>query len=371
MAVVALVALGCRRPPPAGAVDAGTRADAPGTTAAADAAAAPRSSDPCGILLPNQRDLVVARVGEQRLTLCDFTRRVNSQNPYLRARFNAPEQRRALLQSWVDAELLAAEAQAQGLDNEPAVRRAITMQLARRLEQQVREAVPQPTVSDADIRAYFEAHRAEYETEAQVRGSQIVLATRAQAERTLTELRAHESDDALFRQRVRELSIDNTSRSAEGDLGFVAREGGPGVEPEVVAALYALERDGALAAQVVESAHGGINRTPAFHIVRRTARREPLRRTLEDESRRIRSRLMRDRYEAAQEAAVRALVTQLRGASNVQVDEAALAAVQVQASPPVPGAVPTMPGMPPGLRPATAPGTVPPAAPGTMPGRAP
>ncbi len=309
--------------------------------------ALPRSSDPCGILLPAQRDLLVARVGEQRLTLCDFTRRVNSQNPYLRARFNAPEQRRALLQSWVDAELLAAEAQAQGLDNEPAVRRAITMQLARRLEQQVREAVPQPTVTDAEVRAYYEAHRAEYETEAQVRGSQIVLATRAQAERTLAELRAQEDNDALFRQRVRELSIDSSSRSAEGDLGFVPRAGGPGVEPAVVEALYAIERNGALADHVVESAPAGPGRAPTFHIVRRTARRDALRRTLEDESRRIRARLVRDRYEAAQEAAVRALVTQLRGATTVQIDEAALAAVEVHARPPTGG--PTPAGMPTGM----------------------
>src|SRR5581483_6254165 len=91
------------------------------------------TEDPCGGLTEAQRTAVVARVGDQRLTLCDFARRMNLQNPYQRARFNSPEARRALVQSWVDAELLAAEAHDQGLDQDPEVRRAITMRLARAL----------------------------------------------------------------------------------------------------------------------------------------------------------------------------------------------------------------------------------------------
>ena len=50
------------------------------------------------------------------------------------------------------------------------------------LERVVRNEVPQPEVSDAEVRAYFEAHRSEYETEAQVRASQIAFASRAAAE---------------------------------------------------------------------------------------------------------------------------------------------------------------------------------------------
>lgn len=346
VAISLLVLLGCNPPrPPSAGRDATSRADAgPGDGGAAPTATALRG-DPCAVLEPAQRDLVVARVGDQRLTLCDFTRRVNVPNPYLRARFNAPEQRRAMLQSWVDAELLAAEAQHQGLDREPAVRRAVTMQLARRLEQQLREEVTQPTVTDAEVRAYYDAHRSEYETPAQVRASQVVLATRAQADRTLAELRARPNDDALFRQRVRELSIDNGSRSAEGDLGFFGPEGGNGVEPEVARAATALSAQGAYA-EVVESAHGGLNRGRGFHVVRLTARREALHRSFDDEARRIRARLLRDKYEAAQEAAVRAVVTRLRGQTPVQIDEAALAAVAVRVDPSAPRG-PTV--LPPGL----------------------
>ena len=134
---------GCPQAPTRATSDRPVAAARPGGGAAAATAdgGVGRRVDPCAILEPSQRDLMVARVGDQSLTLCDFTRRVNSQNPYLRARFNAPEQRRALLQSWVDAELLAAEAQQRGLDREPEVRRAVIIQLARRLEQTTRDAL--------------------------------------------------------------------------------------------------------------------------------------------------------------------------------------------------------------------------------------
>ncbi len=290
---------------------------------------------------------MVARVGDQSLTLCDFARRINSQNPYLRARFAAPEQRRALLQSWLEAELLAAEARERHLADAPEVRRAVTMQLARQLEREVRNGIAQPEVSDAEVRAYYEAHRSEYETEAQVRASQIAFASRADAEAALTELRAHPDDDAAFREKVRRLSTDTASRAADGDLGFFSRTGGNGVEPEVAAAAFALTRTGELA-PVVESAHGGPNRGAGFHVVRLTARRDALHRTLEEETRRIRGRLLRDKRDQAEEAAMRALVERLRGAANIQIDEAALARVTV--TPPQGTVPPALTGpLPPGV----------------------
>ncbi len=303
----------------------------PRDAAVASADAGPRREDPCDILEPSQRALVVARVGDQTLTLCDFTRRINSNNPYLRARFNTPEQRRALLQSWLDAELLAGEARERHLDDEPEVRRAVTMQLARQVERVVRNDVAQPEVSDAEARAYYDAHRSEYETEPQVRASQIVFATRAEAERCLAEVRAHPDDDAFFRDRMRRLSVDTASRATDGDLGFFGRAGGPGVEPEVAAAAFALTRTGEVPDHVVESAHGGPGHGAGFHVVRLTSRRDAIRRTFEEESRRIRGRLLREKRDQAEEAAMRALVERLRAAATVQIDDAALSRVRVTA----------------------------------------
>lgn len=340
---MALAWCGCsQRPQPTRPRNAAADAGVAASANAADGGMRPR--DPCDILLPEQRDLIVARVGDQSLTLCDFTRRVNSQNPYLRARFNAPEQRRALLQSWVDAELLANEAVHRNLDEDPQVRRAITMQLARRLEQWVREGVADQTVTDDEVRAYFEAHRAEYDTEAQVRASQIVLPTRADAERALADVRAHEDDDAYFRARVRALSVDATTKAADGDMAFFPLSGGSDVVPEVAAAAFTLTRPGQILERVVESAHGGPNHGPGFHVVRLTARRDAMHRTLDDESRRIRVRLQREKVDRAQDAAMQQLLDQLRRDNPVQIDDAALAQVRVDAPPPGTPAAITGPG---------------------------
>lgn len=324
--VLALLVTGCPKPP--------TRVDPPRDAAVAQAHpdVLPRpGADPCEVIAPEQRDLVVAQLNSHRLTLCELTRRINVENPYLRARLNSPEQRRALLQTWLDAELLAAEAQARGYDQHPEVRRAVSMQLARRVEQSVRAAVPEPAVSDAEVRAYYEAHRAEYNAEAQVRVSQLVLASRAEAERTLAELRARPQDNALFTRLVRERSVDRPSRERDGDLAFFPRAGSATVPAEVASAAFALEQVGALSPSVVESAQGGPNGSPGFHVLRLTARREALRRTLEEESPRIRARLVRQAREAAEESAVRALLTRLRGAARVEIDSAALARVRVDA----------------------------------------
>lgn len=324
---LALSTLGCPRPRPAPTPDVPTARDA------ADASLRP-GADPCEVIAPEHRDLVVAQVNSQRLTLCDLTRRINVENPYLRARLNSPEQRRALLETWLDAELLAAEAQARGYDQHPEVRRAVSLQLARRVEQSVRSELPEPTVSDAEVRAYYEAHRAEYNAEAQVRASQIVLRTRVEAERTLAELRARPDDNGLFSRLVRERSVHAESRARDGDLAFFSRGGNESVPPPVAEAAFTLERVGALSTAVIESPHGGAEGGPGFHVLRLTARREPLRRTLDEESARIRARLVRQARQSAEDAAMRALVARLRGAARIEIDDAALARVRVDAPAP-------------------------------------
>jgi hypothetical protein len=83
----------------------------------------------------------------------------------------------------------------------------------------------------------------------------------------------------------------------------------------------------------VESAHGGPNHAAGFHVIRLNARRDALHRTLEEESRRIRARLIRERRDAVEEAAMHALIERLRTSATVTIDEAALARVQVVSTP--------------------------------------
>jgi hypothetical protein len=305
--------------------DAGTSA----THAQGDA-----GQDPCAEMTPAQRNAVVARVGDSTLTLCDFAQRINLQNQYLRARFQAPEQRRALLRSWVDSELLATEARHRGLDRDPAVQHSITSQLARQLETDLRAAVPQPDVTDAEVEQYYSAHRAEYDTPEQVRAAHIVVSNRSRAEQILTEARAHgAADEGFWRDLVRRETTDNVTRDTGGDLGFFGVQGGVTVPPEVAAAAFGLHQPGEIAASVVQSAHGGPNHGPGFHIVRFISRREAMHRSLDEVRRAIRNRIWRERFDRAQSDAVHNLVNQLRAHTPVSIDENALQQLHLDLTP--------------------------------------
>ncbi len=334
LVLATLVAAGCNPRRPGGT--SATRATDGAAPARAHAPVADAGQDPCATLTPEQRNTVVARVGDSTLTLCDFAQRINLQNQYLRARFQAPEQRRALLRSWVDAELLAVEARNRGLDRDPSVQHAIASQLARLLETELRTAVTPTEVSDADIEAYYTQHRAEYDTPEQVRAAHIVVGSRDRAERILADARTHAADDAFWREAVRRETSDPVTRDTGGDLGFFGLQGGSTVAPEVAAAAFALHQSGEIAAQVVESAHAGPNHGPGFHVVRFIGRRDALHRSLDEVRRAIRNRLWRERFDRAQNDAVREVVERLRAQTPVRIDETALAHVVLD--------LPTLPG---------------------------
>jgi hypothetical protein len=298
------------------------------TVAAPDAGA-----DPCEQLAPAERDQIVARVGDRSMTVCDFARRLAGQNPYLRARLNTPEARRALVRAWVDGELLALEARTRGLDNDPSVRNAVLSQLARQVESEVRAGVAPAEVSEADVERYYREHISEYETPEQVRFSHIVLSSRADADRVLAEAQRVAGDDAAWRNLVRSNTRDESTRETGGDVGFVGREGSAQVPAELAQAAFRLRNVGEVLGEVVQSAHGGANHGPGFHVVRMIARREALRRSLDDVRRAIRNRLFEERNDQAQSNAVRELVARLRRDNPVQVDEAALSAVRIDVAP--------------------------------------
>lgn len=327
VAVACVALVGCPKPTPP---DAQPSRDAAVTTtvAASDAGA-----DPCEQIAPGERDQIVARVGERSMTVCDFARRLAGQNPYLRARLNTPEARRALVRAWVDGELLALEARTRGLDNDPSVRNAVLSQLARQVESEVRAGVAPAEVSEADVERYYREHISEYETPEQVRFSQIVLSSRADADRVLAEAQRVASDDAAWRNLVRSNTRDESTRETGGDVGFVGREGSAQVPAELAQAAFRLRNVGEVLGEVVQSARGGANHGPGFHVLRMIARREALRRSLDDVRRAIRNRLFEERNDQAQSNAVRELVARLRRDNPVQVDEAALSGVRIDVAP--------------------------------------
>jgi peptidyl-prolyl cis-trans isomerase C len=254
----------------------------------------------------------LAKIGDHEITVGEFAEEIANKGPFLRARYNSPERRRELLDQLVRFELLAQEAHAQGFDQRPDVQRTRKQLIIRRfLEEEYEERLQPSDISDEEVRAFYEAHPAEFHQPEQMRASHILFTSEAAATRVLRQILASPTDVRLFRSLAEQYNTDAATRDRFGDLGFFSRpeEAGPNatVPPEVATAAFSLTTIGAVNPEVVHSALG-------WHIVKLTGRRAALDRSLEEATRPIRHRLLRERREAG----IAELVTRLRSEADVE-----------------------------------------------------
>src|SRR6188474_1764250 len=133
-------------------------------------------------------DAVLAKVGDVTITLGEFQERLNRQSPYIRARYTSLEQKKEFLDSLIRFEVLAKEAARRGLDKDPEVVRTMKQVMIQRLMRDEFDAkITAESISDADMRAYYDANLADYVKPEEVRASAIVVKNRAQAERVANE----------------------------------------------------------------------------------------------------------------------------------------------------------------------------------------
>lgn len=304
-----------------------------------------------GDLQEGEKGQIVARIGDEAITVEEFETRLNQQSPFIRARYDNPQRKREFLDSLVRFELIAAEAERQGYGDDPDVKLAKKQAMVRAFTAgELRDLVSLSDITDDDIKAYYEAHEDEFVRPAQVRLSHLVVPDEAQAQALLTEVRGLIAADPLkardiFAEFVRRHAKDEQMRLDAGDVGFVGEPGvsktenQAAVPPPVARAGFALKAVGDLVEAPVASSAG-------WHVVQKTGFRRPYRRALSDARTSIRNTLFRQRKAEAMEA----FVVGLREKAQITIDDAALEAVKVKAGAPPRG--PRMPGFdgpPPGL----------------------
>ncbi|WP_394824270.1 peptidyl-prolyl cis-trans isomerase [Pendulispora albinea] len=292
--------------------------------AAGDAAVRPSG----GSLTPEEAAQVLVKVGTKTITLGEYAATLEQMDQFDRLRYQSPERRKELLQEMIQIELLAEEAAAKGYDKDPAAdrdRRAIVREafLAR-----ARKGSPSPNeVPEAEVRTYYEAHRADYRDPERRRASVIVLRDEASARALLDG--ARKASAAEWGELVRKKSLDPSAKNnvpvdLAGDVGMVSPPGDPrGENPripaEVRAALFAIGNVGDVHAKPVVS--GG-----KAYLVRLTQKADARERSFAEAERTIRIKLAQDKMQAKESE----LLASLRAQYPVQIDEAALAAVKVE-----------------------------------------
>lgn len=275
----------------------------------------------------------VAKYGGQAVTDKELAQRFAEMNPYARARFQTVEQRRDYVEGVARFDLLAHEAVRRGLQNDPEV-----VEAARRVmvQQLLKKELDEGTggVTDAQVAAWYEAHKSDYVKPAMTRLAHIAFKKehRAAAEDALAKAKALQPLDAAgFGKLARELSEDARTKELDGDLRFLSDEElGAQYGAEVAAAAAKLVKVGDLSEAVVETAN-------MLHVLKLQGRQLALNLSLEQAKPTIQQLLANE----TKQERFRALVERLKKDSKYELNDAALAAMVVD--PKAPAVTPTTP----------------------------
>lgn len=260
---------------------------------------------------------VLARIGNDTITVGEFQDRINQQSPYVRARYTSMERRREFLDNLVRFEVLAQEAQRKGLDEDEEVVRTMKQVMIQKLMHDAYErSVKLDDITDAECRAYYDAHPEEFNKPEEVRVADIVVPDEATAKKVLADARLKSPDTVTFRALVAEYSTDPATRLRGGDLRYFDANTKE-LPPEIVKAAFQLGEAGSVSAPV--PGPGGL------HVLKLMGRRKAITRGFDDVKAQIKNRLFRDKRQQAMEDYVK----KLRDAAKVEVHDDLLGQVKI------------------------------------------
>ncbi len=220
--------------------------------------------------------------------------------------------------------LLYQEALRQQLDRDPKVRKLVVNLLLRR---DVYGQVSNDEFGEEEMRAYWAAHAPEFVVPEKVQVKRILIRPDdannvGQARALAQRLRADVLRDP---SRFKELAVEHSAcpyARRGGDLGFLSREGKPGLDPRVVEAAFAL---------AVGEVGEVLELDGEFHVLLLANRREQVERSFEQMRGSVLRRMKSERYLELYEL----FAADLRDGARIEVD--ADAVDQLVPRPPSPG----------------------------------
>jgi len=271
---------------------------------------------------------IVARVGEQTITVDDLERELAAQREGGAVSVVAPARRRAVLDDLIRREVLAQNARAAGYAEHPEVVATVERALVAQFRDEQMEArLVAVAVSDPEIEAYYRAHRADYTTPERVRAALIWISVPPRAtdakRRELREKAEAASAEAASGEDFGALAVryshDQASRYRGGDTGWLVRGPEERWDPQVMDAVFALRDPGDVSPLVT---------TPlGFAVAKLIERRPQETRPLEAGRRHIYERLLKQKRRDAYEA----FLAEMERNVEVEVDEQLLGSLPAPA----------------------------------------
>lgn len=271
------------------------------------------------LIAEKDKKLELAKVGDVSITVGDLAERINRMSRYVRGRYESLEKKRALLDSMIEFEVLAKEAARRGFAKHPDVVRMLRQVMIQRLRQRVVEdKVKRSTISDEDVKAYYDKHKAQYNKPETVRASHILLREKAEAAKVLAAVKAKGNDPRAFRALVKKHSTDEATKRRAGDLRYFT-QADKRVPKEVIEAAFKLVKRGDVG--------GPVKSKLGWHVIKLTHRRKAINRKVDDPKvkQQIVTRILRDKRRKALENFKKSL----RAKAKVTVHDQKLAGVKI------------------------------------------
>lgn len=273
-----------------------------------------------------RRARTVLTVGTRKVTIGELEDHLAAIPLYQLSQFGGS--REAVARAYLDQILvrelvLAGGAEQRGLDKELPTKQLVDRALSsvtlrkNRIGYASAAAIPME-----DVRAYYEANRARFDSPERINLWRILCKSREEAI-TVLESARRDPSIAKYNDLAREHSIDKATNLRGGNLGFVGPDGasneaGVKVDPVLVKAAQSV-KDGELVAQpITEGA--------AYAVVWRRGTVPANRRSPEESAAQIRSALFRERTEAAEKK----LIDDLRVRNVKDVNEGLLGIIELR-----------------------------------------
>lgn len=173
-------------------------------------------------------DAVVVKVGSQKITTAQIEKRVAMLPPFQLRYFGKTldEIRRKFVEEAIVKEALYVEgAQAEKIPELPEVSDKIRSVLRNAMLKQIRSEVASTgSVTDEEIRAYYDANKDKYHAPMRIALWRILVATREEALGVIAKAKTDLSPKR-WNELAREVSLDKSTNMRGGNLGFVAPDG--------------------------------------------------------------------------------------------------------------------------------------------------
>jgi len=290
LVALALVVAACGKP------DSGARTEAAGSAASEEAA--------------NKSGRVIAKFAGDTFTEGEFRAEMSKLSRRARGALSDAERRRQFVDNYVLSRLIYKKGVESDYDSDPKVLKQLEDLKRRLVIQRVMQEHQTAPVDDAEVKAYYDAHTAEFKTD-RVKASHILVIDEAVADDLLAKLR---EDPGQFESFAKEHSIDKANAEKGGDLGFFGRGR---MVSEFEEAAFALAKDGDIS-EVIHTRFG-------YHIIKRTGREEGKIRPFDEVKNQIRIRLINDKRKQKTEEFLEKLKTE----SGYEVDMEVLGAVSL------------------------------------------